>query len=99
MPSITLPRISSYLYSGNYGAHALRTDFGPLSVWFSYQTPIAFQVGGQPRVVRQNDWRQTTGKHLNAIDGGGRDARKERVTGETFEKLWAKQAAPLLSAE
>lgn len=99
-PSITLPRISSYCYnSGNYGAHALRTDFGPLAVWFSYKTPVAFQVDGKLRVVRQNDWKQTTGKHLNAIDGGDNAARKARVTGETFEKLWKEQVQPMLDPD
>lgn len=87
---INMPKIGTYgnYSSGNYGVHAMRVDLGNLSVWFSYQTPIAFQFDGQPRVVRQNDWATTTGKHLNAIDGGSRDAKKARVTGEEFERLY-----------
>lgn len=85
-----LPRINSYgnYSSDNYGAHCLRVVMGRVTVWFSYQTPVAFQIGGNARVVRANDWGPTTGKHLNAIDGGNRG---ERVSGEEFERLWKEQ--------
>ena len=73
--------------SDNYGAHCLCVEMNDVTVWFSYKTPIAFQVGCNPRVVRQNDWK-TTGKHLNAIDGGD---KKSRVDDETFERLWNEQ--------
>lgn len=46
-----------------------------LSVWFSYETPVAFRKAGGPVVVRENDWKQTTGKHLNLIDGGNVSSR------------------------
>lgn len=61
---------------------------GDVTVWFSYKTPIAFQIAGNARVVRQNDWSVTTGKHLNAIDGGD---KASRVSGEEFERLWTEQ--------
>jgi hypothetical protein len=95
---IKLPKISSYgNYScSNYGSHALCVDFGPLTVWFSYTTPVAFQVEGRARVVRENSWGPTTGKHLNAIDDGD---RKSRVSTEEFERLWSDQVAPLLFPE
>lgn len=82
-----LPSIESYgnYSSSNYGAHALRVDVGDLTVWFSYKTPVAFVKLGSKRVVRQNDWSTTTGKHLNAIDGGD---KKARVSGEEFERLF-----------
>jgi hypothetical protein len=51
---------------------------------FSYKTPIAFAQGGRV-VVRQNDWSTTTGKHLNAIDGGSSDAKKARLSTADFE--------------
>ena len=81
-----LPEISNYgeYASSNYGAHCLRVDVGGLTIWFSYKTPVAFH-GTMGRVVRQNDWKQTTGKHLNWIDGGD---KKNRVTGEKFEELF-----------
>ncbi len=53
------------------------------TVWFSYATPIAFQAPGGPRVVRHNDWSNTTGKHLNKIDGGDKDSR---YPSEVFER-------------
>jgi hypothetical protein len=59
-------------------ANFVQVEVGPLSIWFSYQTPIAFRVAGSPLgspVVRQNSWGPTTGKHLNAIDGGDKSAR------------------------
>lgn len=84
---MTLPRISSYgrYSSENYGAHCLVVELGNLTVWFSYRTPVAFQVTGEKRVVRHNDWGPTTGKHLSWIDGGN---HKERVSGDEFGRLW-----------
>lgn len=61
-----------------------------VTVWFSYKTPIAFQVGSNELVVLQNYWGPTTGKHLNAIDGGDRKARVDQAT---FDRLWAEQFA------
>jgi len=55
----------------------LAVDVGPVRVWFSYRTPVAFQVDGHSRVVRQNDWSTTTGKHLNWIDGGDKKSQVE----------------------
>ena len=56
-----------------------------ISIWFSYETPVAFRFRGE-RVVRENDWSTTTGKHLNRIDGGG-NARADRIPGDEFERL------------
>lgn len=73
--------------SGNYGAHALRfIDADGNSFWFSYQTLVAFCKPGAGKFVRQNDWSTTTGKHLNAIDGGN---KKRRLSGEAFEAKFA----------
>lgn len=81
----SLPTINSYgnYSSDNYGVNSLRVDVGPLTIWFSYQTPVAFQLDGKMRVVRENKWGVTTGKHLNWIDGGN---RKERVGSDEFER-------------
>lgn len=46
-----------------------------LTVWLSYNTPVAFLEHGGKRVVSQNNWGPTTGKHLNAIDGGDKPSR------------------------
>ena len=64
------------------GTNGTVVFLGRLTVWFSYKTPVAFQVGGNPRVVRDNTWGPTTGAHLNEIDGGNKAAR---IPGEAFE--------------
>ena len=61
-----------------------KVDVGSFHVWFSYETPIAFNVDGQPRVVRENIWGPTTGKHLNCVDGGDKEAKERRVSSEDF---------------
>ncbi len=91
--TMKLPTISTYgnYSSDNYGAHALKVTVGELEVWFSYKTPIAFRRGYGEPTVRRNDWGPTTGKHLNAIDGGD---KKKRVSGDEFERLFAEQCEP-----
>jgi hypothetical protein len=93
---MSLPAISNYgrYSSENYNAHTLCVDVGPVTIWFSYQTPVAFQVAGSPRVVRANDWGPTTGKHLRWIDGGDKSAR---VSGAEFERLWTETVLPALA--
>jgi hypothetical protein len=73
--------------SGNYGAHALRFDVGGNSFWFSYKTLVAFQCGVGDVVVIKNYWKTTTGKHLNAIDGGD---KKRRLNAADFEAAFVK---------
>lgn len=48
---------------------------GELTVWFSYRTPVGYMVPGEGRVVRENEWGPTTGRHLNEIDRGDKAAR------------------------
>ena len=83
-----LPRISNYgrYSSDNYGANSLCVSMPKITVWFSYQTPVAFRGGGFPMTVRENDWGPTTGKHLNWIDNGN---KKDRISGGEFEKQLA----------
>ena len=98
MNALRLPEISTYgeYSSGNYGVNSMRVDIGPLTVYYSYKTPVAFRVDGHSLVVHQNNWGPTTGKHLNKIDGG---AKEKRVDYETFTRLWNEQVGPLLDAE
>ena len=63
-----------------------KINVGALTVWFSYETPIAFKVDGQPSVVLENIWSSTTGKHLNSIDGGTKTAKAERVSSVEFNR-------------
>ena len=79
-----LPRWNIYCQNTT-GINALLFYIGELNVWYSYKAPVAFQKGfGTKLVVRENHWGPTTGKHLNAIDGGDKSTR---VDSETFEKL------------
>ena len=89
-----LPSISSYGHyrSNNYGVNTLRVDIGDLTVWYSYQTPVAFRVLGNELVIRYNSWGQTTGKHLNWID----DDHSKRVDADTFQRLWNEQTGCLV---
>ena len=72
-----------------YGAHALMFSLGPLDVYFSYKTPVAFRAPRTGLVVRQNDWGPTTGKHLNWIDGGDKSDKARRIPGPGFERQLA----------
>lgn len=96
-----LPSISSYgnYSSGNYGAHCLRVDLGPLTVWFSYSTAVAFHVSGKERVVHCNSWGPTTGKHLKWIDGCTSKTGTHRVNDKEFQRLWNEQVETLFNEE
>lgn len=65
------------------GPNFYRVDLGRLIVWFSYETPIAFQVGGK-RFISENVWTKTTGKHLNKLDDGTVSAKSLRLSHDTF---------------
>lgn len=77
----------------HYGAHAIKVELPWITVWFSYNTPIAFQASRfEYMVARKNDWGPTTGKHIRwAKDGSG-----DIVTlpGEDFEKALAEAMIP-----
>ena len=87
---MNLPKIENYgrYSSDNYGRHCLKIEVGSLWVWFSYETPVAYNANSG-LVVRENDWSTTTGKHLNWIDGGDKDAKKARISGKQFEQQLA----------
>lgn len=44
-----------------------RVDIGELTLWFSYETIVAFMFKGDFH-ISENVWSNTTGKHLNYID-------------------------------
>lgn len=73
--------------SDNYGAHSMRLEVGCLTFYFSYDTVVAFRSPETGRVVRENSWGATTGKHLNWIDDGDKKARLASVD---FDKALAK---------
>ncbi len=88
---MNLPTINTYgkYSSGNYGAHALRVDFDNLTLYYSYKTVVAFRAPGYGVTVRENSWGPTTGKHLNAIDGGDKFTKAQRIEGGAFENMLA----------
>lgn len=85
-----LPTWETYCENTTPG-NALVFDLGAVRVYFSYKTPVAYSTTeadlqtGLRLVVRVNDWSNTTGKHLNAIDGGSKEAKARRVPGDVFE--------------
>jgi hypothetical protein len=70
-------------------------DIGPVRLWFSYRTVVAFKVPGQGPVVCENAWSQTAvGKHLNHVE----PAKRHRVRREVFERHLAEVMAALEAA-
>lgn len=83
---LDLPEFEFY-YQGTSGVdrpNALRFISNGISYWFSYQTLVAFYSPKTGRVVHENVWSKTTGRHLNVIDGGNKAAR---VNAERFAEL------------
>lgn len=72
-----------------------RVEVGPLTIWFSYSTPIAYNLPGEGTVVRRNEWGPTTGRHMNEIDGGSADRRAARIDGAEFVARLDRITAPL----
>jgi hypothetical protein len=59
----------------NKAANLNQVSLGSLTIWFSYETPVAIQRSGQKPVVAANEWSVATGRHLNLIDGGDKATR------------------------
>lgn len=91
---VKLPQWTTYMHysSGNYGAHALVfSDANGNNFYFSYKTLVAFRSSfGGGLTVHENAWGPTTGKHLNAIDGGGSSAKRSRLSSEEFEAAFVR---------
>ena len=84
-----IPRISNYgnATSSNYGFNTLLfTDNKGREFFFSYTTLVAARIG-DTLIVRENAWGNTTGKHLNLIDGGD---KANRLTKQEFEMVLAR---------
>ena len=88
----TIPEFNVYgdYSQTNYGTHTLVfTDPMGNDFYFSYRTLVAFRTPDTGLVVHENNWSQTTGKHLNWIDGGG-TKKKDRLSGGEFKALFNK---------
>ena len=75
--------------SSNYGCHSLCfTDAAGNDFYYSYKTLVAFRKYPGALVVHENFWSSTTGKHLNWIDGGTKEAKKNRLSGADFTSAY-----------
>lgn len=60
-----------------------------LALHFSYETCVAFETETSPLTVTENYWGVTTGKHLNMIDTGSKEARARRLKSGDFDAALA----------
>ncbi len=81
-----LPTISNYGQGNTQRPNTIRVDIGPMTVWFSYETPVAFNLDHNRNATCRNQWGPTTGKHLNWIDGGGKGAVAARLPKAEFDR-------------
>jgi hypothetical protein len=79
--SIQLPKISCYSKNSS-GGKTNMLEYGGITLYYSYQTIVAFRTVKTGLVVTQNYWATTTGKHLNWIDGGD---KKSRLKADEFK--------------
>jgi hypothetical protein len=59
----------------NWNTDAKAVDIGPIRLYFSYKTCVALRLDGHVPQVCENVWSNTTGRHLNALDGGDKQSR------------------------
>lgn len=76
---------SYYGDSASAQNNAKMVAVGPVKYYFSYETLVAVE-SPDGFFVRQNDWSTTTGRHINSIDGGSKEAKARRLTAEEFEE-------------
>lgn len=75
--------------SDNYGVHSLAFAMPQGDFYFSYNTLVAFKSNKSRKLyVRKNIWGNTTGKHLNWIDGGN---KQDRLSQSEFEDALKKE--------
>ena len=79
-----MDKIKLFNYGRNYSSsnpNTIGVDFGPLELYFSYTTIVAFRTPNGVLVISENVWSTTTGKHLNMIDPD----KKKRIPYSLFE--------------
>lgn len=77
--------ISSY-YGNNPASegNAKKVSIAGTSFFFSYDTLVAVRDMNGLKVLK-NTFSTTTAKHLNAIDGGSKEAKASRMNDDEFE--------------
>ena len=71
------------------GSNFANVRFTELAIYTSYSTVIGFWTQFTGTVVRENSWGSTTGKHMNALDGGSKEAKAARLPRAEFERRLA----------
>lgn len=66
-----------------------QVNISDLTLWFSYETVVAYREPQGERVVSENVWSVTTGRHLAEIDGGVK-VNKDRLPHDEFQKRLTK---------
>lgn len=73
--------------SDNYGANTIAVQMGQRTVYYSYDTVVSFRgynsKGKYFNCTIKNYWNNTTGKHLNWLDGGD---KKSRLSDAEFQE-------------
>ena len=69
--------------SKNYGSHTQALMVGDLTLFYSYDTVIAFQWNGKEYYSENDYGSNTTGKHLVYLGG----AKGNRIKKDIFDKL------------
>ena len=69
--------------SDNYGSHTQAVQIGKLTLYFSYDTVVAFEHPDTGMVVCENVFSKTTGKHLNWLEPD----KDERFRHSAFKKM------------
>ena len=84
--------ISSYNgSSASAENNSKKVSIGGTTFFFSYETLVAVRdINGLK--VTQNVWKQTTGKHLNIIDGGSKESKAKRLPYDDFKNYVASLA-------
>lgn len=72
-------------------ANFAEVEFNNVYLYFSYDTLIAFRKDGN-LYITENNWRTTTGKHLNRINSD----KKIRINYEEFKLLSEKLLGDVL---
>ena len=77
--------IKVWKYARGNNNKAIYIDYMNVTFYMSYDTCIAFSSIPTGLVVQHNIWGNTTGAHLNAIDGGDIGHKAKRVNSREFK--------------
>lgn len=86
-----MPTIKPYA-----GANSTALHVGQLTLYFSYETVIAFYSPETRLVVSENLWGATTAKHIKAVTG--REPEKKAVASGAYRRLARPEFETLLAA-